>query len=87
MRRNAVSNSSNGIEAGNMVVTNHSSDPGMAPSRTFGTRPGRTTELFPDPDGPVTAIFRDIARRVAARLSLQAKDYRQAFPSIMIQNN
>ncbi len=40
-----------------------------------------------DPDGPVTSLFRDIARRVAARLSLQAKDYRQAFPNITIQNN
>ena len=45
---------------------------------------GRPT-VVNDPDGPVASIYRDIARRVAARLSLQARDYRQAFPSITIQ--
>ena len=39
-----------------------------------------------DPDGRIAGLYRDIARRVAARLSLQGKDYRQAFPSIVIQN-
>ena len=38
-----------------------------------------------DPDGAVAQRFKDIARKVGARLSLQAKDYRQAFPSIVIQ--
>ena len=38
-----------------------------------------------DPDGDIAQRFRSIARKVAARLSLQAKDYRQAFPSIVIQ--
>ena len=38
-----------------------------------------------DPDGDIAQRFRSIARKVAARLSLQAKDYRQVFPSIVIQ--
>lgn len=40
-----------------------------------------------DPEGRVATMFRDIARRAAAKLSLQAKDFQQAFPSIVIQNN
>ena len=39
-----------------------------------------------DPDGRIAGLYRDIARRATARLSLQGKDYRQAFPSIVIQN-
>jgi len=39
-----------------------------------------------DPDGPIAQKYREIARRVAAKLSLQAKDYSQAFPKIVIQN-
>ena len=38
-----------------------------------------------DPDGPVGRRYREIARRVAAKLSLKAKDYSQAFPKIVIQ--
>jgi ATP-binding protein involved in chromosome partitioning len=40
-----------------------------------------------DPDGEIAQMYRDIARRVAAKLSLQAKDYSQAFTKIVIQNN
>jgi ATP-binding protein involved in chromosome partitioning len=40
-----------------------------------------------DPEGRIAGLFRDIARRVAAKLSKQAKDYTQAFPSIVIQND
>jgi ATP-binding protein involved in chromosome partitioning len=40
-----------------------------------------------EPEGRVATMFRDIARRAAARLSLQARDFQQAFPSIVIQNN
>jgi len=40
-----------------------------------------------DPDGPVAQQFREVARRLAARLSLKARDYTQAFPKIMIQND
>ena len=40
-----------------------------------------------DPDGAVAQMFREIARRLTARLSLKARDYTQAFPKIMIQND
>lgn len=40
-----------------------------------------------DPESRVAEKFRDIARRAAAKLSLQAKDYTQSFPTIEIQNN
>ncbi len=39
-----------------------------------------------NPDGPIAEKYRGIARRVAAKLSLQAKDYSQVFPKIVIQN-
>ena len=39
-----------------------------------------------DPDGPVAAIYRDIARKVAGRLSMQARNKAIAFPSIVVQN-
>jgi len=46
---------------------------------------GGQPTVVKDPDGPVAAEFRRIARTVGARLSLKTKDYRQAFPSIVIQ--
>ncbi len=49
------------------------------------TDTGRPT-VVADPDGRIGLIFRDIARRVAAKLSLRKKDYSAAFPSIVIQN-
>jgi ATP-binding protein involved in chromosome partitioning len=39
------------------------------------------------PDSRPSQIYRDIARRTAAKLSLQAKDYAAKFPRIVIQNN
>ena len=48
---------------------------------------GGTPTMVKDPDGDVGQRFRGIARAVAAKLSLQARDYRQAFPSIVIQND
>jgi len=39
-----------------------------------------------EPDGRLASIYRDIARRAAARLSQQKKDYSTKFPSIVIQN-
>jgi ATP-binding protein involved in chromosome partitioning len=39
-----------------------------------------------DPDGAIARIYRDIARRAAAKLALQAKSYSQKFPNIVIQN-
>ena len=40
-----------------------------------------------DPDGRISQIYKDIARRTTAKLSLQGKDYAAKFPSIVIQNN
>jgi ATP-binding protein involved in chromosome partitioning len=40
-----------------------------------------------DPESQVSIIYREIARRTAAKLSLRAKDYSAKFPSIVIQNN
>ena len=39
-----------------------------------------------DPDSRAAQIYRDIARRAAAKLALQAKDYSSAFPRIVIDN-
>jgi len=39
------------------------------------------------PDSAITQSYREIARRVAARLSSQAKDYSASFPEIVIENN
>jgi len=40
-----------------------------------------------DPDGRISQIYRDIARRMAAKLSMRAKEHSAKFPSIVIQNN
>jgi len=47
---------------------------------------GRPT-VVAQPDSRVSEIYREIARRTAAKLSLQAKDYAAKFPRIVIQNN
>jgi len=51
-----------------------------------GTDEGKPT-VVADPDGRITQIYRDIARRTAAKLSLKAKDFSGSFPKIVIQNN
>ena len=51
-----------------------------------GTDEGKPT-VVADPDGAVATIYRDIARRVAAKLSQKTKDHSAAFPNIVIQNN
>lgn len=40
-----------------------------------------------DPDGRVAEIYREIARRAAAKLARQARDFSSKFPKIVIQNN
>ncbi len=50
------------------------------------TDEGKPT-VVADPDGRIAEIYRDIARRVAARLSLKTRDYSASFPNIVIQNN
>ena len=50
------------------------------------TDEGKPT-VVSDPDGRIAEIYREIARRTAAKLSLHSKSYAQKFPSIVIQNN
>lgn len=40
-----------------------------------------------EPDSEITMKYREIARRTAAKLALQAKDYTSKFPKIVIENN
>jgi ATP-binding protein involved in chromosome partitioning len=47
---------------------------------------GGTPTVIADPDGRVAEIYREIARRAAARLAVQSRDYSAKFPSIVIQN-
>jgi len=39
-----------------------------------------------DPEGAIAQSYRDIARKVGAKLSLKAKDFSSKFPNIVIQN-
>lgn len=39
-----------------------------------------------DPDGRIAEIYRDIARKAAAKLASKSKDYSAKFPKIVIQN-
>jgi len=45
-----------------------------------------TPTVAAQPDGPVAALYRDIARKAAAQLSLQARSKSIQFPKIVIQN-
>ncbi len=49
------------------------------------TDSGKPT-VVADPECRISKIYRDIARRVAAKLSLKKKDFSAKFPSIVIQN-
>jgi ATP-binding protein involved in chromosome partitioning len=49
------------------------------------TDSGKPT-VVADPECRISQIYRDIARRVAAKLSLKKKDFSAKFPSIVIQN-
>lgn len=50
------------------------------------TDSGKPT-VVAQPDSRITQIYQTIARRVAGRLSQQAKDHRAKFPNIVIQKN
>ncbi len=50
------------------------------------TDAGQPTVVF-DPDGPVAAAYKDIARKVALKVAQQAKDMSNKFPSIVIKND
>ena len=49
------------------------------------TDSGKPT-VVADPDGKVSSIYRDIARKVAARIARQAEDRTAIFPKIVVQN-
>jgi ATP-binding protein involved in chromosome partitioning len=49
------------------------------------TDSGRPT-VVADPDGPVAAIYRDIARKTAVFVAQRAEDFSAKFPNIVIQN-
>ena len=40
-----------------------------------------------NPDGAIAAAYKEIARKMTAKLALQGKDYSAAFPNIVIQNS
>ena len=50
------------------------------------TDSGKPT-VVADPDGPVTRIYKEIARKVAVKVAEKAKDMTSKFPSIVIKND
>ncbi|MEQ1531767.1 MAG: iron-sulfur cluster carrier protein ApbC [Methylococcales bacterium] len=46
---------------------------------------GRPT-VIADPDGPAAKMYKQIARKAAAKLALRAKDFTTRFPNIVVQN-
>jgi ATP-binding protein involved in chromosome partitioning len=46
-----------------------------------------TPTVVADPDGPVAAIYKEIARKIAVKVAQQAKDMTGKFPSIVIKND
>ncbi|MBF6907520.1 iron-sulfur cluster carrier protein ApbC, partial [Acinetobacter baumannii] len=50
------------------------------------TDSGRPT-VVADPDGPVAAVYRQIARKVAVKVAEKAKDMSSKFPSIVVKND
>ncbi|MDH5190254.1 MAG: iron-sulfur cluster carrier protein ApbC [Gammaproteobacteria bacterium] len=47
---------------------------------------GGKPTVVADPEGRISQIYRQIARRVSAKLALKQKDYSAKFPNIVIQN-
>jgi ATP-binding protein involved in chromosome partitioning len=48
---------------------------------------GGKPTVVAEPEARISQIYREIARKTAAKLSLQAKSYAAKFPSIVIENN
>ena len=48
---------------------------------------GGKPTVVADPDGKISAMYRQIARRIAVKLSEQGLDYSSKFPNIVIQNS
>jgi len=51
-----------------------------------GADNGKPTVVM-EPDSHIAQIYREIARKTAAKLALRAKDYSSKFPKIVIENN
>ena len=47
---------------------------------------GGKPTVVSDPDGPITKIYKDIARKCAAKIAKQSQDRSSVFPKIVIQN-
>lgn len=47
---------------------------------------GGQPSVVTDPEGDIAMAYRKIARRMAARLAMQGKDYASAFPNIVVKN-
>jgi len=50
------------------------------------TDSGKPT-VVADPDGPVSAIYKEIARKVAVKVAEKAKDMSSKFPTIVVKND
>jgi len=48
---------------------------------------GGKPTVIADPDDRASLVYREIARKTAARLSMEKKDFSAKFPSIVIENN
>lgn len=46
-----------------------------------------TPTVAAEPDGDVAALYKALARRVAAKIAAQGKDYSARFPSISISKS
>jgi ATP-binding protein involved in chromosome partitioning len=46
-----------------------------------------TPTVVAEPDGPVAAIYKEIARKVAVKVAEQAKDMSAKFPTIVVKND
>jgi ATP-binding protein involved in chromosome partitioning len=47
---------------------------------------GGKPTVVSDPDGPISKIYKDIARKCAAKIAKQSQDRSAIFPKIVIQN-
>ncbi|MCC5857751.1 MAG: iron-sulfur cluster carrier protein ApbC [Ectothiorhodospiraceae bacterium] len=48
---------------------------------------GGKPTVIAEPEGSVAEAYREIARRIAAKLSLQSRDYSSRFPKIVVENS
>jgi ATP-binding protein involved in chromosome partitioning len=48
---------------------------------------GGCPTVIADPDGPLAAAYRMTARRMAAQLAMQGRDYSKSFPKIVVEES